>query len=85
LAALARGRRLGPFNTVHYVMNHMIEPTADGAIGKAYLVEVNWDLPSPPQNAGGQNNTGRGWRIRTRTFIPSKLGPRGEWEYRGRP
>jgi hypothetical protein len=34
LAALARGRRLGPFNTVHYVMNHMIEPTADGRLAR---------------------------------------------------
>src|SRR6516225_7001293 len=42
LAALARGPRLGPDNTVHYIMNHVIEPTPDGAIGKAYLIEFNW-------------------------------------------
>src|SRR6516165_6773254 len=30
LAALARGERLGPLNTVHYIMNHVIEPTPDG-------------------------------------------------------
>src|SRR6476659_11015357 len=40
LAALARGPRLGPNNTVHYVMNHVIEPTPEGAIGKAYLIEL---------------------------------------------
>jgi hypothetical protein len=44
LAALARGDRLGPNNTVHYIMNHVIEPTADGAIGREYLVELNWDI-----------------------------------------
>jgi hypothetical protein len=25
-------------------MNHVIEPTPDGAIGKAYLIELNWDI-----------------------------------------
>src|SRR5262249_16916694 len=43
LAALARGPMLGPNNTVQYIMNHVIEPTPDGAIGKAYLIEFNWD------------------------------------------
>jgi hypothetical protein len=52
LAALARGPRLGPNNTVHYIMNHVIEPTPDGAIGKAYLIELNWDI-APAQGAGG--------------------------------
>jgi hypothetical protein len=53
LAALARGPRLGPNNTVHYVMNHVIEPTPDGAIGKAYLIELNWEI-APAQAAGGR-------------------------------
>src|SRR5262249_12950502 len=52
LAALARGPRLGPDNTVQYIMNHVIEPTPDGAIGKAYLIEFNWDI-APVQAAGG--------------------------------
>ncbi len=52
LAALARGLRLGPDNTVHYIMNHVIEPTPDGAIGKAYLIEFNWDI-APAQATGG--------------------------------
>jgi hypothetical protein len=55
LAALARGQRLGSANTVHYIMNHVIEPTADGAIGKEYLVELNWDL-----TGGDQSGRGRG-------------------------
>src|SRR5215470_1398301 len=67
LAALARGARLGPNNTVHYIMNHVIEPTPDGAIGKAYLIELNWDI-APPQVAGGAGRgagTGQtnGWDI----------------------
>src|SRR5215468_7281532 len=56
LAALARGGKLGPYNTVHYIMNHVIEPTPDGAIGKEYLIELNWDI-APAQAAGG---AGRG-------------------------
>src|SRR5215472_12856738 len=52
LAALARGPRLGPDNTVHYIMNHVIEPTPDGAIGKAYLIEFDWDI-APAQATGG--------------------------------
>jgi len=70
LAALARGPRLGPDNTVHYIMNHVIEPTPDGAIGKAYLIEFNWDL-APAQAAGG---TGRG----------SGTGPSNGWDIVGR-
>src|SRR5262244_1676167 len=52
LAALARGPRLGPDNTVHYIMNHVIAPTPDGAVGKAYLIELNWSIPPAPA-AGG--------------------------------
>src|SRR5436190_21855784 len=39
LAALARGDRMGPLNTTHYAMNLVIEPTADGAIGRQYVTE----------------------------------------------
>ena len=51
LAALARGGRLGPANTVHYIMNHVIEPTPQGAIGRQYLVELNFDIPRSPAAA----------------------------------
>src|SRR5262249_32952327 len=52
LAALARGPSLGPDNTAHYIMNHVIEPTPDGAIGKAYVILLNWGM-APVQAAGG--------------------------------
>src|SRR5499427_3783994 len=71
LAALARGARLGPDNTVHYIMNHVIEPTPDGATGKAYLIEFNWDI-APAQAAGG---TGRG---------AAGTGPANGWDVVGR-
>src|SRR5215475_2889753 len=70
LAALARGPRLGPDNTVHYIMNHVIEPTADGAIGKAYVIELNWDI-APAQATGG---TGGG----------AGSGPANGWDLVGR-
>src|SRR5499427_1816588 len=70
LAALARGPRLGPDNTVHYIMNHVIEPTPDGAIGKAYLIEFNWDI-APAQATGG---TGGG----------AGTGPANGWDVVGR-
>jgi len=62
LAALARGGRLGPNNTVHYIMNHVIEPTADGAAGKEYLIELNWDIAPA---TGGRRGTGpvNGWDL----------------------
>jgi hypothetical protein len=59
LAALARGNRLGPSNTVHYIMNHVIEPTPDGAIGKEYLIELNWDLTGGDQNGRGRGQGGQ--------------------------
>src|SRR4029450_737816 len=43
LAALARGPRLGPNNTVHYIMNHVIEPTPAGRLGTGCRIEVDWD------------------------------------------
>jgi hypothetical protein len=65
LAALARGERLGPLNTVHYIMNHVIEPTADGAIGREYLVELNWDIAPAAGGAGrgATNGPASGWDI----------------------
>ena len=57
LATLARGGRLGPFNIVHYITNHVIEPTPDGAIGKQYLIELNWE---PNRDQGGRGQAGRG-------------------------
>jgi hypothetical protein len=54
LAARARaGARTGPENTTHYVMNHVIEPTAEGAIGKESVVELNWDLANGGAGARG--------------------------------
>jgi hypothetical protein len=47
LAALARGEKKGPFYVNHYIMNHIIEPTADGAMGRQYLININHDEKIP--------------------------------------
>jgi actinorhodin biosynthesis protein ActVIA len=48
LAALARGSLMGPLNTIHYAMNLVLEPTPDGAIGRQYVTEFNFDDNVPP-------------------------------------
>ncbi len=73
LAALARGGKLGPNNTVHYIMNHVIEPTADGAIGREYLIELNWDI-APAQAAAGRGTAPR----------PAANGQANGWDLIGR-
>ncbi|MEO8257895.1 MAG: nuclear transport factor 2 family protein [Acidobacteriota bacterium] len=54
LAALARGGRLGPSNVVHYITNHVIEPTPEGAIGREYLFELTFGQAGRGQNGDGQ-------------------------------
>jgi len=47
LAALARGDKKGPLYVNHYIMNHLIEPTADGAVGRQYLINISHDQNIP--------------------------------------
>jgi hypothetical protein len=54
LAALARGEKKGPLYVNHYIMNHIIEPTAAGAIGRQYLINISHD-DNIPQAAGPVN------------------------------
>jgi hypothetical protein len=48
LATLARDEKRGPLYINHYIMNHIIEPTADGAIGRQYLINISHDDNPPP-------------------------------------
>jgi hypothetical protein len=43
LAALARGGSRGPLHVNHYIMNHIIQPTSQGAIGRQYVITINHD------------------------------------------
>jgi hypothetical protein len=81
LAKLATSAPHGPRYVRHFITNHVIEPTADGAIGKQYLVVVDIGESGQPSSIflGGHYEdvyarTPQGWRFRTRTFIASRTG-----------
>jgi len=81
LVALGKGR--DPMYPRRFIVNHVIEPAPGGAIGRAYVVEV--DLPSEGEKLGGDlsptggryedvyEKTAAGWRFKSRRFVPSKM------------
>ena len=80
LAAIARANQRGPVNLNHFGMNHVITPTADGAVGKAYVVIVDVGVSGTPNRVsrGGHyddvyEKTGLGWRFKKRTYYESKV------------
>jgi len=63
----------------HFMANHLIEPSADGARGKVYLlvIDIGMDGKQTSVNMGGHYEdtyvkTAEGWRIKTRNFYRSK-------------
>jgi hypothetical protein len=65
----------------HFIMNHVIEPAAGGATGKAYVVLVNIGEGGKPggewSNTGGHYEdvyvkTAQGWKFKRREYIPMK-------------
>ncbi len=69
----------------HFIMNHVIHPSPEGAVGKQYLVLVNIGEGGKPggefSNIGGHyedvyTKTSQGWRFKRREFIPSRSEPR---------
>ena len=90
LAAFAVGdlTHRGPFYVRDYVTNHVVQQTAGGATGRVYVVWIEVGENGNPgivQGGGHYDDvyvkTSDGWRIKSRTFVPSKLGPRKEWEF----
>jgi hypothetical protein len=82
LAALAKRTARGPQTAWHYIVNHIIEPTPDGAVGKQFLVHFRYGDPNEPNGVfgGGHYNdvyvkTPDGWRFKSRQFIPSQGTP----------
>jgi hypothetical protein len=80
LAAVARRFQRGPQSQFHFLMNHVIEPTADGARGKEYLLQLRMGEPGRENDIFGGGHyedtyqrTPNGWRFKTRQFIPSDL------------
>jgi hypothetical protein len=81
LAKLALDQPHGPAYVRHFLANQLIEPTADGAIGKQYLVVIDIGEGQKPGSIfiGGHYEdvyvkTAQGWRFRRREFIPSRSG-----------
>jgi hypothetical protein len=81
LATMASRAPHGAKYTRHFLANHVIEATADGAIGKQYLVAVDIGEIGQPSSIflGGHYEdvyakTPEGWRFTSRTFIASATG-----------
>lgn len=78
LAALARGGARGPQNVEHYLMNHVIDASPEGATGRAYVIGLRFGAPDRAQNAqnGGGATASRG--------VAAGQGKRDEWALVGR-
>src|SRR3954454_24320978 len=80
LAAVARRFQRGPQSQFHFLLNHVIEATPDGARGKEYLLQLRMGEPGHENDIFGGGHyedtyqrTPAGWRFKTRQFIPSEL------------
>jgi hypothetical protein len=83
LAALARRNTRGPQSAFHFIVNHVIEPTPEGAAGKEYLLQLRIGEGERPNGIFGGGHyddvyvkTTDGWRFKRRQFVPSEGGPR---------
>ena len=60
----------------HLMLNHEITPTADGAKGRVYLVQLGMKGPGTIERHGGYEDvyvrTPEGWRIKSRTHVRNK-------------
>jgi hypothetical protein len=60
----------------HLMLNHEIKPTADGAAGRIYLVQLGMEGPGSVARHGGYEDvyvrTQEGWRIKSRTHVRNK-------------
>jgi hypothetical protein len=82
LAALARRNTRGPQSAFHFIVNHVIEPTSEGAVGKEYLVQLRIGEGERPNDVFGGGHyedvyvkTPDGWRFKRRQFMPSEGSP----------
>jgi hypothetical protein len=60
----------------HLMLNHEITPTAEGATGRVYLVQLGMNGPGSVARHGGYEDvyvrTAEGWRIKSRTHVRNK-------------
>jgi SnoaL-like domain len=82
LAKIPEGSRTrrGPTYVSHFLMNHLIEPSPEGASGKVYLLVVNFGENGAPSSLsmGGHYEdiyarTSEGWRFKRREFFRGKV------------
>jgi hypothetical protein len=82
LAGLARRDARSPQWAFHFIVNHVIEPSPEGAVGKEYLLQLRIGDGERPNDVFGGGHyddiyvrTPDGWRFKRRQFIPSEGGP----------
>jgi hypothetical protein len=60
----------------HLMLNHEITPSAEGATGRVYLVQLGMEGPGSVARHGGYEDvyvrTAEGWRIQSRTHVRNK-------------
>jgi hypothetical protein len=60
----------------HLMLNHVITPTAAGATGRVYLIQMGMTGPGSIARHGGYEDvyvkTAAGWRIKSRTHVRDK-------------
>ena len=60
----------------HLMLNHQITPTATGATGRVYLIQMGMTGPGTIARHGGYEDiyvkTAAGWRIKSRTHVRDK-------------
>jgi hypothetical protein len=60
----------------HLMLNHEITPSAEGATGRVYLVQLGMQGPGSVARHGGYEDvyvrTPEGWRIKSRTHVRNK-------------
>jgi uncharacterized protein YbdZ (MbtH family) len=81
-AANTNKDRSGPAFTRHFVTNVVITPAAGGATGRSYLVTIDGaegDKPTTMLSGGHYEDvyvkTPQGWRIKSRNYVRSEIGP----------
>ena len=81
-AAKTNADRSGPAFARHFVTNVVIKPAPEGATGRSYLVTLDISEEGKPATilSGGHYDdvyvrTPQGWRIKSRNYVPSEIGP----------
>jgi ketosteroid isomerase-like protein len=81
LAALARRNTRGPQAAFHFIVNHVIESSPEGATGKEYLLQLRMGDGERPNGVFGGGHyddvyvkTPEGWRFKSRTYFESTSG-----------